>query len=333
MKRELNGMNAIACLLVILIHVLASGVTAADPASWQAAFIYIPWRLALFAVPMFLYTAAVKMELQFGGKKITAPAYGRYCLARLRKVYLPYALWFCVYFAYYAWRGYVPPDAGLFCSELFICGLSYQFYYIAIIMQFYLTMPLWVWLAEHVPFWIALPACVPAMLFTARSGLRYSDRICLTYCVFWCAGLYAGKYYDRFLNVIRRKSVMLLCGLTVASVCLASLGLYAGGGQTLLTQGAVKNASDLASIILLHALCLGLKNGGLADRLLEKIHRASFSVYLSHCLFLAAVTGLMRRMGVTRLSVLLIVYFVTCYTLPFLLYFSGELLRRKKTVR
>ena len=39
MKRrpELDYMNAAACLLVILIHVLSVGIVEADPASWQAA--------------------------------------------------------------------------------------------------------------------------------------------------------------------------------------------------------------------------------------------------------------------------------------------------------
>ena len=62
-KRELNDMNAIACLLVILIHVLSLGISSVTPTSWQAAVIYFPWRLAAFVVPMFLYTGAVKMAL------------------------------------------------------------------------------------------------------------------------------------------------------------------------------------------------------------------------------------------------------------------------------
>jgi hypothetical protein len=63
MKRrpELDYMNAAACLLVILIHVLSVGIVAADPASWQAAAIYFPWRFAAFVAPAFLYTAAVKL--------------------------------------------------------------------------------------------------------------------------------------------------------------------------------------------------------------------------------------------------------------------------------
>ena len=46
---------------MILIHVLSVGIVAADPASWQAAAIYFPWRFAAFVVPAFLYTAAVKL--------------------------------------------------------------------------------------------------------------------------------------------------------------------------------------------------------------------------------------------------------------------------------
>ena len=92
-KRELNDMNAIACLLVILIHVLSIGISSVTPSSWQAAVIYFPWRLAAFVVPMFLYTGAVKMALHFMDRELTLGGYLRYMLQRIQKIYLPYVLW------------------------------------------------------------------------------------------------------------------------------------------------------------------------------------------------------------------------------------------------
>ena len=47
---ELDYFNAAACLMVMLIHVLSLGVTELDRGSWQAAAVYLPWRLAAFAV-------------------------------------------------------------------------------------------------------------------------------------------------------------------------------------------------------------------------------------------------------------------------------------------
>ena len=42
---ELDYFNAAACLMVMLIHVLSLGVTELDRGSWQAAAVYLPWRL------------------------------------------------------------------------------------------------------------------------------------------------------------------------------------------------------------------------------------------------------------------------------------------------
>ena len=81
-KRELNDMNAIACLLVILIHVLSIGISSVTPTSWQGAVIYFPWRLAAFVVPMFLYTGAIKMALHFMDTEVTFGGYLRYMLQR-----------------------------------------------------------------------------------------------------------------------------------------------------------------------------------------------------------------------------------------------------------
>ena len=139
-KRELNDMNAIACLLVILIHVLSLGISSVTPTSWQAAVIYFPWRLAAFVVPMFLYTGAVKMALHFMDTEITFGGYLRYMLQRVQKIYLPYVLWVVIYYLCFLRIGYVRGEPQEFFAYLLLGNLSSPFYYIVIVMQFYLAV-------------------------------------------------------------------------------------------------------------------------------------------------------------------------------------------------
>ena len=79
---ELDYFNAAACLMVMLIHVLSLGVTELDRGSWQAAAVYLPWRLAAFAVPAFLFCGAVKLGARFR-KEDGGPKYGPYGLGRV----------------------------------------------------------------------------------------------------------------------------------------------------------------------------------------------------------------------------------------------------------
>ena len=89
---ELDCFNAIACLLVILIHVLSIGITSLEKNSVQLAVIYLPWKLAAYVVPGFLFTGAVKMALGFDDRALTLSGYAKYVWRRIRKIYLPYVM-------------------------------------------------------------------------------------------------------------------------------------------------------------------------------------------------------------------------------------------------
>lgn len=339
MKRrpELDYMNAAACLLVILIHVLSVGIVEADRTSWQAAAIYFPWRLAAFVVPMFLYTAAVKLARQHGGADLTPGLYLRYVLRRLQKIYVPYVLWVLVYYAYYIRRGYVAGNVRELLSYIWIGNLSSPFYFVIIIMQFYLLMPLWVWLLRHVPAWVGtgvglfVTLCMfQASAFASHFGvtLQYTDRCCLTYSVFWIAGLYVGKYYDSVVPALRERWTWILSGGAVAAYGVIFYLQYVYDIPLHGTSG-IKTAADLLSILLLHAVALRLtEHPGPVNKVLGIVYRYSFSVYLCHCLFLTALEAHLPRLGITRLSAVLSIRALVCYTLPFLLCWGLGKLRR-----
>ncbi len=329
-KRELNDMNAIACLLVILIHVLSIGISSVTPSSWQAAVIYFPWRLAAFVVPMFLYTGAVKMALHFMDRELTLGGYLRYMLQRIQKIYLPYVLWVVIYYACFLRIGYVRGEGREFFSYLLLGNLSSPFYYIVIVMQFYLLMPFWLWMVKHIPAYLALGVSLLTFFFMQQFSyilslggidFPYSDRIFLTYLLFWVAGLYVGKHYKLVAASLSGGLGQAVCG-GVVLVCAGLAYLQYSGRSLGLNLNDVKLVADLLSIALVHAVCLRLACApGTLRRGLERLYQSSFFVYLSHCLFLTLGTYFLQRRGVGGLSVLLAARLLICYTLPFLAYF------------
>lgn len=336
-RKELDYMNAVACLLVILIHVLSLGITQADPAAWQSAVIYIPWRLAAFVVPMFLYTGAAKVAWQFENRTISPGMYFRYILGRFQKVYLPYVVWVIIYYLYFLRIHYVQGNFREFFSYLLIGNLSSPFYYIVIVMQFYALMPLWVWMLRHVPANTAVIASLLVTLCMGRFGallahfgieFLYTDRIFPTYLAFWVAGLYTGKHYNAFAPTTRERSTRAVCALGIAVYCAISYWQYAAGAY-IFNLDTIKLFSDLLSIILVHSIASDVAaiSGGFLGNLLDKVYQASFFVYLSHCLFLDFGTKVLQRLGAARLSVLLPGRLAVCYTAPFLLYFTLRRLR------
>ena len=333
-RTELDYINAAACLCVILIHVLSYGIGGYGPQSWQAAVIYFPWRLAGFVVPAFLFTGAVKMALFFGDRKITAGVYLHYIWERILHIYFPYVIWAAVYYLYLYSAGYMQGSFSELTAGIFWGSLSGQFYYIVIVMQFYLLMPLWIRLVRRVPFFVSLCVSIFLTMIALRFSnflrlfdfsFAYADRMFLPYLVFWILGIYAGAHYDRMTESIRRigagtGAVFCLC---VLSGTLLAYGNYSRG-ILLIDQDFLKLVTDIMSILLIWAVCIRIRGKKRrTGKLLAKINRASYQVYLSHCLFLTAVTDVLAGYAVSTLLILT-VRAIIGYTVPFLLYAGWE---------
>ena len=328
-RRELDNMNALACLLVILIHVLSLGISTADRASVQAAVIYFPWRLAAFVVPMFLYTGAVKLARQFAEGPVTPRVYRDYVLRRIRKIYLPYVCAVAVYYLCFLPIGYVRGSVREFLTYLAVGNLSSPFYYIVIVMQFYLLMPLWVWTVRHVPFQLGMGLSLLVTFCMQQFGpllslfsveFRYSDRVFATYLFFWAWGLYVGRYYDRIEALLpRRRWQKALCAAVIV-LCAGLAYLQYRGVPVPFAMNDVKLVADALSILLVHALCTDLLRAPeRVQGFFARVARSSFPVYLSHCLFLTLATAFAQGHGVQKLSVLLPLRALVCYTVPFFL--------------
>ena len=341
-RTELDYINAIACLLVILIHVLSYGIGGTDdPQFLQAAVIYFPWRLAGFVVPVFLFTGAVKMALFFENAAITAGVYVRYIWERIRHIFLPYVVWVVIYYLCFYAIGYVQGTPYELIAGIFLGNLSGQFYYIVIVMQFYLLMPLWMRMIRKIPFFAAFFIS----LFVTMTALRtsnilswagivfgYSDRLFLPYTVFWVLGMYAGADYNRISERMKRLGagtglILCLCVLTGALLSYINYSRRI----SLLDLECLKLVTDIMSIILIWAFCLRIRGRAAhAENILTKIAGASYQVYLSHCLFLTMGTAIMEGYLFGTKEILLM-RLAAGYTVPFVLYDVLE--KIKKAVR
>ena len=101
------------------------------------------------------------------------------------------------------------------------------FYYIVIVMQFYLLLPFWLWMVKHIPAYLALGVSLLTFFFMQQFSyilslggvdFPYSDRIFLTYLLFWVAGLYVGKHYDLVTASLSGGLGQVICG-GVVLVC------------------------------------------------------------------------------------------------------------------
>lgn len=326
---ELSYFNAIACLMVVLIHVLSYGIQATEKNSWQYLMIYIPWRLSAFVVPAFLFSGAVKVSRNMP-ESLSLKQYIHYIGRRFQKIYLPYLLWNCVYYAAFIRIGYVSGSWQDFLGYLLRGNLSSPFYYVIIVMQFYLLLPLWLWMLRNVRWYTAMVWAAVIQLLSVQAGsvlaqfgvqFAFSDRIFTSYLVFWTTGLYVGQNYEQVSQaLLERKKDSGAAVILVFAACLLAY-LNSIGTVSISYMDCIKIAVDLSSIFLLLRVCIGLKQAPKTVRkVLTFVSGASFSVYLSHCLFLTLTDNKLHQLGITRISTNLAIRFFVCYSVPFVLY-------------
>lgn len=337
-SKELNYFNAFACLGVILVHILSIGITSLSRDSIQLFIIFLPWKISAYVVPAFLFSGAVKMALSFEGGK--NENYLKYIAKRFLKIYLPYCLWVIVYYLYFLKLGWVEKGIVPLIKYILVGDLSAQFYYVVIVMQFYILMPLWKLFIKHVPFFIGIPFTglitilmhkFDPLLQHLEITFPYRSVVFVTYLAFWVVGLYVGKHYEDIKKSLKDcGGSTLLSSLFVILVTLIhywqySKSLYIFDGEIL------KFFTDILTVFTMLYLCIRIENSGLEKikKALSFIHKSSFSVYLSHCLILQIVTNYLTGKGITDIGFILIVRAISCYTIPFALWYIWNVAKQK----
>jgi len=337
---ELNYFNAAACLFVILIHVLSVGITSLDKTSPQMAVVFLLWKLAAYVVPGFLFTGAVKMALGFEAESrpLTLSGYAKYVWRRILKIYVPYVLWVGVYYLYFLRIGWVESGIDVFLRYVFVGDLSSPFYYVVTVMQFYLLMPLWRWMTKRVPWFAGILTAgliTLAMLYSegilAHMGVSfaYRDRVFPSYLIFWVLGLYVGKYYGAVREALRRHVGAVLAMLIPVAPYGVGMLVQFAHGIWLFDGNVIKMFTDCMTICIALTLCILLCDRAentaalrVLTRPLSFIYAASFSVYLSHCLFLQIISSAIAQFAITDIGVQLVLRAAVCYTAPFVLWYG-----------
>lgn len=309
-KSELSLFNILMCLAVVFVHVLSWTIGGMDKGSLQYVFVLVPWRLLQFVVQGFIFLSAVKLFLS---KKDTD--YEKFVAGRYKRVVIPYVLWVLVYYAYFIMTyGYTFSWDKL--GEYLIFGtICSHFYFVVIIMQFYLNMPLFKWLGKRVDLWLM---CAVSVVFTALFKqyvhFQYDDRVFPAYLCYFVIGAAVGMNYERVCAFLKRRFYAVLPPFLVFAVADGYLTWRAQvHGDTFKYIEIVHMGYCLAAIFFFFTLFLLLGEGRKLPRHLELCDRSSYSIYLSHVLFIYIANALAVRIGIFGMAENLVFRFVFTY--------------------
>lgn len=308
-KQEITLLTVLMCLLVIFIHVSSAPITGLQRDSLQYLLVFIPWRLSAFVVQGFVLLSGLKLFLK------RQPTLGKFYWDRVKSILIPYVLWVVIYYLYFVYlRHYFPFSFKDLGRYLVVGNLSSHFYFVVVILQFYLLMPLWRLVVDRVPMWLAVPAAL--LIVLALPQFPYRDRIFMTYLVYWLMGCYLGDNYQQLSRWLRNH-LPLLTGILIV---LAGADLFFSYRVFVLSQPvwfleSLHVLYCIAVLFFLYALALHLVGTRTLPSILPKIAGVSYAVYLSHCLVIQVVDERLWALGVESIGLAYLIRVAAVYTI------------------
>lgn len=292
-KTEISLFNALLCMVVVLIHLMSAPMQQLTFETPLYKCFLVVWRLCSFVVQAFIFLSAMKTFL--GGR---SEPYGTFLLKRIRTVVLPYIAAVFIYYIYFVnIEEYFPFEWSEYAGYVVRGDMAAQFYFIIVIVQFYLLYPLWKLMKDKLK-----PAAVliGAVVINTVLGLysyywldklfngyvfTFGDRLFTTYIMYWTGGMYAGLYYDRFVEFLSKwrkllgAAFALTAVLDVCTLFMQKLGIIAP-----LHLDMVHALYSISAILFGMSLMYKIRDKRIIGAAV--VDRASYYIYLFHVLFI-----------------------------------------------
>jgi len=283
-------LRGLAILGVVAIHISGTGLQfSEDSVNFNATVL---WRNVLnFSVPMFLAISGFFLAKKEIGNLAEYFAFQR---KQIPKVYIPLLIWSIVWFGIAVLIQNKPVLNELIKLVLF--QSSGPYYFIALIIQYYLLLPVFKKFANKKG--LALSIFLSIVMTCAIFYLRYFTEISLplilyagnfaTWQIFFVLGLYLGT-----LERIEIKNKLLVVSVLIFYIlsCVESYLLITLFHQAENAVTAVKASSFMYSLFLIILL---FKNQDLIkSKPLKKIGEISFGIYLIHMFALSATSKIL----------------------------------------
>ncbi len=357
---EISVYEFFMCMFVIAIHLLSEGVDAFPKWSAMSITFHSLTKLMTFAVPGFILTSAIKLFYKYNDGKFN---YAKFLLGRFLRVYIPYVIAVCLYYIVFVYLldldGFHEFDWRELLGFIFRGDISAQFYFVVLIVQFYLLMPLWVliskiksnvfgiilisvsllitilsrmyfpqiaaWLIEAVG-GINLPINNPAAGIDIPSTIitlgQYTNKCFTSYLVFWVAGMYIGINYEKFADMISASKPVIYIGWFIMAVSHCILSYMALGGIIRYTlEPIVVVMFCLFSIFgfYIYVDNLTVSLERMGKGFLSSIAGAAYDIYLIHCLIITVVAYYLGHFEVEPLMLRFLITMVITYTVSIIL--------------
>lgn len=314
---ELDPLRAVTALVVVAVHVLAFTVVLNKTTTGiqvQNAFVVS----VHFTRALFMFVTAFAMTYVYSGKKVPI---ARFWKKRGIGVLVPYCIWSVIYVFVNQ-----PPTTPLHFASASLTAIltgtsSYQMYYILMTLQFYLLLPVFLYLLEKVKNhpWRALSISFALQLVffyvdfhfiqagpfanthVGKVVNSFQDEFVVIYQFYFLLGGLTALYFQPIKSFLLRYGKLVVCGMILMTVALwidffmqintlrEPISLAVSVLQPVMVP--------YSGMVIVFALWLACKWAGTRDSkgkprgygLWDQLSKASFGIYLIHALLLTVI--------------------------------------------
>ncbi len=308
-RQDIVFLNILFCLLVIFIHVSSEVVVNMPQNILTFKVVFVAQKLSSFVVQGFLMLSGVKLFLNKSGKI----NYGKYYFGRFTRIIIPYIIWVFIYYCYFCSKDFFEFSVRDFIGYLLRGDLSAHFYFIIILVQFDILTPLWRLLyrkgspAVHLMFALIVTVIssqylmpILTTLFPSAPAIDFTNCF-LRYQIYWTAGCLIGKNYEQFRSYLKNNILPICIGFILCAALNGALAIATVRHIPVWMEFV--HIMYCISALLFFYMISQLFAGNSILKPLSLVDRASYSVYLLHCLVLVIVNDYMTDYGILSLNV------------------------------
>jgi surface polysaccharide O-acyltransferase-like enzyme len=304
--KEIDYMRVIACIAVVMIHITAMGVTGYVGGSIHSKTVIFLNRSMQYATTLFIFLSGMTC---YGSFEKYKGKFSLFIVKRLKTIIYPYVVICLVYYSTYVYMGYYAFDPVFLIKGILTGTLCYHLYFIIILVQMYLLIPVFYKLFEVFSDEFILAVVLAINIMTLRVSFPLSDRVFFKYMFFFAAGIYVLKNYSNILKILKRKYVKWLSLLIFVATSLVYSYLFVVNSSNLIYAWFFH---CVLAIPFLYVIGLFMVKG--MKRFYQQINilgKSSYYIYLIHPLFLSFFVMVIEKSAVTSLTVKLLLYTVS----------------------
>lgn len=285
-KPEISFLNVLLCILVILIHLFTGEML-------KNSIIAHIQKMMFFAIFGFVFLSALKLFMQ------KEKPWAEYIKSCFKKIILPYIFAAVMYYIILTKIGYLSADLKQLPYLVVSGRLSAQFYFVPMIVQFYILMPIIRMLTNKLPGGYVIWGAFAINVLTVIIFYKYSffNRLCGRYVFCYILGVYAGLNYNAFLKLLKNNTFKIL----IIYIFLQLIDFYV---ETPLAHQLITILYMPSAIIFYYMVSLYIteKFKIISGKIFGVFNSVTYQVYLWHVLAIILAENISSVFNINRFA-------------------------------